>query len=148
MFIFKNCRCNLSSKALRSIRNRLKSIGQDLRLFSVKSRLELLCVLNKCNHCVNDIIAHTGMSQSLVSHHLADLANAGFIHSKRDGKFINYTLTDKGREFMNILDYLTQDKKGGGESMKRNPLKIICDCLCKCCKKCKECWEKIKERKN
>ena len=143
MFIFKDCRCTLSLKAFRSIRNSLISIERDLKLFSVKSRLELLCVLDKCNHCVADILRHTDMSQSLVSHHLADLTNAGFIQSKRNGKFVNYELTNKGRKFMGILDYLLQNKGGGENTVIINAIRKFCDCLCKCCKKCKEWCEKI-----
>jgi DNA-binding transcriptional ArsR family regulator len=53
------------------------------------------------------------MSQSLVSHHLADLTTTGFVERKREGKYIDYYLTKKGEQFIQAL-LLMMSKKGGG----------------------------------
>ena len=64
------------------------------------------------SHCVCDLVVHTDQSQSLISHHLADLANAGFVKSKRKGKYLDYCLTDKGKKFLDAI-FVILDKKGG-----------------------------------
>lgn len=44
------------------------------------------------------------MSQSLISHHLADLLKLNIIKGKREGKFIDYYLTDKGEKVVQALE--------------------------------------------
>jgi len=95
MFISK--RCNCKNKCCSSSKN-IKGLIKDLNLLSTRSRLDILFLLKDKPHCVNDIMAHTELSQSLVSHHLSDLLASGFIESKREGKFIDYFLTKKGEQ--------------------------------------------------
>ena len=53
------------------------------------------------------------MSQSLISHHLSDLTSAGFVDSKREGKFVEHYLTPKGRTLAKTLMIMTTESKGG-----------------------------------
>ncbi|MCL5008962.1 MAG: metalloregulator ArsR/SmtB family transcription factor, partial [Patescibacteria group bacterium] len=79
-----------------------------LKLVSAPSRLNILLLLKQSPHCVCDIEAHTQLSQTLISHHLADLVKADLVVSKKDGKFIEYSLTQKGEGFAAILIKLFQ----------------------------------------
>lgn len=71
-----------------------------LKLVSVPSRLNILLLLKQSPHCVCDIQSHTKLSQTLISHHLADLMKAGLVAGEKAGKFIEYSLTGKGKKIV------------------------------------------------
>jgi len=103
MFISKRCDC--SSKKNKCIPSGidLQKLSNNLTLISVKSRLDLLFLLNEKPHCVCDLGEHTKLSQSLISHHLSDLTKAGFVDNKRVGKYTDYFLTLKGKALVKTL---------------------------------------------
>ncbi|WP_328839355.1 metalloregulator ArsR/SmtB family transcription factor [Streptomyces europaeiscabiei] len=47
--------------------------------------------------CVCDLAWVIGQAQNLVSHHLRQLRQAGLATSRRQGRLVMYTLTDRGR---------------------------------------------------
>ncbi len=57
------------------------------------------CIAPLCSadwtSCVSDLQAHTGLSQSLVSHHLTDLIDADLVEYRQERTFMEYSLTDK-----------------------------------------------------
>ncbi len=103
MFIYKRCECANKTALNKSIQTSSSNITDLLKLVSVPTRLEILFLLEEKAHCVCDIEAHTKLSQSLTSHHLADLTLAGLIKSYKEGKFVNYKLTNKGQELVKNL---------------------------------------------
>ncbi len=82
---------------------RVVSISSLLKLVSEESRLKLLCILRNGKHCVCELMEHVKMSQSLVSHHLKDLKDAGVVMDEKQGLRVYYSLTDKGRHITNLL---------------------------------------------
>lgn len=62
-------------------------------------------------HCVSDLQKHTSFSQTLISHHLSDLAKAGLVQKKRKGKFVEYSLSQKGKKALEALTLMVG--KGG-----------------------------------
>ncbi|HRN69843.1 MAG TPA: metalloregulator ArsR/SmtB family transcription factor [Candidatus Woesebacteria bacterium] len=58
------------------------------------SRLQILEHLKECELCVGDIVKRTKMTQSNISNHLACLKGCGLVNTRRDGKFIYYSLSD------------------------------------------------------
>jgi DNA-binding transcriptional ArsR family regulator len=46
---------------------------------------------------------HVDMSQSLISHHLADLKNAGLAMDRKKGQRVYYRLTKSGNKVMSLL---------------------------------------------
>lgn len=115
MFISKRCDClSKHSQCCKSYQDKEK-LSKDLSLLSVKSRLDILFHLKDRYHCVCDLISHTDMSQSLISHHLSDLEGAGLVQNKREGKYIDYYLTKKGKRFLKALFLLLDKAKKGGE---------------------------------
>jgi DNA-binding transcriptional ArsR family regulator len=91
----------------------------------------MMLLLEDSPHCVCDIEAHTGYSQSLVSHHLADLMKACLVGSKKDGKYVEYFLTDNGRELLKAVEHVSlccevNRRKGGETTMMKG--KHGCDC--------------------
>ena len=79
----------------------LLSIASDLTRLRI-----LLCLLGEdfqtrpeegaaLERSVGEIVAQTGASQSLVSHQLKILKDAGLVQARRDGRQIFYSLSDR-----------------------------------------------------
>lgn len=113
MFIFKRCRCQRWGKKKDFFdEEKLLSLEKILKTVGVLSRIKILFYLSKSSHCVCDLMSDTGLSQSLLSHHLADLLTLGLVDKKKIGRFTEFFLTGKGKVFVNLLKkYL--EKKGG-----------------------------------
>lgn len=62
--------------------------------FSNPIRLQLLCCLSESPKNVQGLIGNCGLAQSAVSQHLVKLRKAGLVKTKRNGKFIIYSLTN------------------------------------------------------
>lgn len=74
-----------------------------LRLVGEESRLKILCILKQDEHCVCEVEKHINLSQSLISHHLKDLKNAGLIQDEKKQQWVYYSLTEKGKHITNLL---------------------------------------------
>ncbi len=82
---------------------RVVSLSDTLKIVSEESRLKLLCVLRLGDHCVCELMDHLKLSQSLISHHLKDLKDAGIVEDEKRGLYVYYSLTRKGRRIINLL---------------------------------------------
>lgn len=78
-----------------------------LKLIADESRLKLICILRSGTHCVCELMEHVDMSQSLISHHLADLREADIVQDEKVGRRVNYSLTPKGTQILSLLTSLT-----------------------------------------
>jgi ArsR family transcriptional regulator, arsenate/arsenite/antimonite-responsive transcriptional repressor len=74
-----------------------------LKLVGEESRLKILCILKQGQHCVCEIEAHVNQSQSLISHHLKDLKDAGLIEDEKKGLRVHYSLTKQGKKITELL---------------------------------------------
>lgn len=74
-----------------------------LKLISEKNRLQILFLLKNGKHCVCQLIEHTQLSQSLISHHLKDLKDSGLIIDHKHSKWVYYSLTPKGKNIINLI---------------------------------------------
>jgi len=90
-----------SSKSIES--KQITSLSSLLQIVSEESRLKLLCVLQKGSHCVCEMMEHVNLSQSLISHHLKDLKEAGIVQDEKKGLRVYYSLTKKGEKIINSL---------------------------------------------
>jgi len=79
-----------------------------LKIVSEENRLKILCILRQGKHCVCEIIDHINLSQSLISHHLHDLKEAGVLKDEKRGLRVYYSLTDKGKHITNLLFKIPQ----------------------------------------
>lgn len=93
-------RCGCGPKAGGDAGTPGRDAVRQLRIASVPSKARILFVLASAPHCVCDLMAHTKLSQTLVSHHLSDLAKAGLVASEKSGAFVDYSLTGKGRKLV------------------------------------------------
>ena len=64
------------------------------RALGDETRLRLLEILVDGERSVGDLIDQTGLGQSLVSHHLRTLRDAGLVVTRRDGRWIFYDIAD------------------------------------------------------
>ena len=64
------------------------------KLFGDASRLRILCALSISELCVCAISQLLGMTQSAVSHQLAQLRKSKLVTYRRDGKTLYYSLAD------------------------------------------------------
>ena len=80
-----------------------KKLSALLKLISEKSRLQLLCIIQTGEHCVCELMKETKLSQSLISHHLKDLRDADLVSDRKEGKWVHYKLTNKGKRITNLL---------------------------------------------
>ena len=74
-----------------------------LRLASEETRLKILCILKDDEHCVCEIMEHINSSQSLISHHLKDLKDAGIIRDDKRGLNVFYSLTKEGKILTGLI---------------------------------------------
>ncbi|MEQ9401334.1 MAG: metalloregulator ArsR/SmtB family transcription factor [Longimicrobiales bacterium] len=59
------------------------------------NRLRILEVLQEGERCVCDLQSALDLGQSLLSHHLAVLREAGLVHARKDGRWVHYSLSDE-----------------------------------------------------
>ncbi|OGD83571.1 hypothetical protein A2165_03975 [Candidatus Curtissbacteria bacterium RBG_13_40_7] len=81
----------------------MTSLSSLLKLVGETSRLKILCILRRGQHCVCEIEDHVDQSQSLISHHLKDLKEAGLVTDEKKGLWSHYSLSDKGQKIINLL---------------------------------------------
>ena len=79
-----------------------QDVAEFFKLFSNKNRLEIILALAAENLTVSQIVAATGLSQSLVSQQLKMLKAARIVTSRRLGKTSLYSLFD--RHILQILE--------------------------------------------
>ena len=86
----------------------VSQLSSFLKLVAEESRLKLLCVLRQGKHCVCELIEHSEMSQSLISHHLKDLKEAGLVSDEKKGQWVYYALTNFGKKATDLLFKIKQ----------------------------------------
>ncbi|MBQ7307220.1 MAG: winged helix-turn-helix transcriptional regulator [Clostridia bacterium] len=72
----------------------LDSLSEFFKIFSDKSRLKILWLLDKNELCVCDIAHLLNMTKSAVSHQLKTLRLANLVRTRRQGKEVYYKLSD------------------------------------------------------
>lgn len=84
-----------------------------LKILGEPNRLRILCVLQKSKeHCVCEFGEHMkNLSQSLLSHHLADLRAAGLVKSEKHGLKVYYQLTKSGAKITKKILSLTKGNR-------------------------------------
>ena len=69
-----------------------------LKFLSDGNRLRILAALAESETCVCDLIDDLGLSQTLVSYHLAKLRKAGLVRARREAQWIYYSLDPEAWE--------------------------------------------------
>jgi ArsR family transcriptional regulator, arsenate/arsenite/antimonite-responsive transcriptional repressor len=75
----------------------MKEFIKVMKALSDPNRVKLVKMLQKRTMCVCEVQAALGISQPTVSKHLKILEGAGLVDRKKEGLWVNYSLTDGGR---------------------------------------------------
>jgi ArsR family transcriptional regulator, arsenate/arsenite/antimonite-responsive transcriptional repressor len=75
----------------------VKEFIKVMKALSDPNRVKLLKMLQKRMMCVCEIQAALGIAQPTVSKHLKLLEDAGLVSRKKEGLWVNYSLTDGSR---------------------------------------------------
>ena len=102
---FKRCNCRAARR--RETVPFRPVVAKLLRMVSTPNKMKLLLLLERSPHCVCDLMTHAKLSQTLASHHLSDLVAAGLVQSDKNGAFVDYSLTEKGRGLMDAVKKIT-----------------------------------------
>jgi ArsR family transcriptional regulator len=75
----------------------MKEFVRVMKALSDPNRVKLLKLLQRREMCVCEIRAALGIAQPTVSKHLKILESAGLVDRKKEGLWVNYSLSDGGR---------------------------------------------------
>ncbi len=75
----------------------MKEFIKVMKALSDPNRVRLVKMLQKRTMCVCEVQAALGISQPTVSKHLKILERAGLVDRKKEGLWVNYSLTNGGR---------------------------------------------------
>jgi DNA-binding transcriptional ArsR family regulator len=67
--------------------------ARQLKVLADRTRLNILSLLMRGSQNVSELNQHLQVEQSLLSHHLKILRQAGFVQSRRVGKVVLYEIT-------------------------------------------------------
>ncbi|MBF0446986.1 MAG: helix-turn-helix transcriptional regulator [Magnetococcales bacterium] len=78
----------------------LEQLAARYKALSEPLRIRLLCLVAHAEEiCVCDLVTATGVSQSMVSRHLAYLRNSGWVTARRDKLWIHYRIARQADGF-------------------------------------------------
>jgi ArsR family transcriptional regulator, arsenate/arsenite/antimonite-responsive transcriptional repressor len=84
------------------------------RALSDENRLRIVAMLTSGERCVCELTAALELGQSLLSHHLKTLKDAGLVTDRREGRWVYYTLScDSLDELGASLESLTPPASAG-----------------------------------
>ncbi len=98
----------------------VEELASLLRTIADEKRLKMLYLLTGGELCVCDIMDALGISQSLASHHLGVLRQAGLVRDRRDAQWVYYSinverLAELNARYLALFDaerVSTQPKRG------------------------------------
>jgi ArsR family transcriptional regulator len=83
------------------------------RALGDETRLRLLEILAGGERCVADLMDALGLGQSLVSHHLRALREAGLVTVRRDGRWVYYTISEPALASARLTIYEFEPLRAG-----------------------------------
>ncbi|MGE4421994.1 MAG: ArsR/SmtB family transcription factor [Pseudodesulfovibrio sp.] len=72
----------------------METLAEQLKAFSDPTRLRIVRLLEHGELCVCDLMEALDLPQSKVSRHMSFLKSAGWVLSRRNGKWIYYSLAE------------------------------------------------------
>ncbi|MDT8444126.1 MAG: metalloregulator ArsR/SmtB family transcription factor [Desulfuromonadales bacterium] len=70
------------------------SWAEKFKVLADPNRLAVVGELLRGECCAGDLSSRLAIEQTLLSHHLRVLREAGFVEARREGKMINYSLAE------------------------------------------------------
>jgi len=94
----------------------MEKVTNTFKALSDANRIRIIKMLQVRPLCVCEITDRLGLAPSTVSKHLSILKEAGFITDEKDGRWVNYSLDDSGRNpyasrvLSQIKEWLLEDE--------------------------------------
>lgn len=82
----------------------ISDVSRAMKAMSHPLRLKILCVLDKQEVSVQEIVDKVGTTQSNISQHLALMRDKGVLRTRRDANRIYYRLSDA--RMLNVLAHV------------------------------------------
>jgi ArsR family transcriptional regulator, lead/cadmium/zinc/bismuth-responsive transcriptional repressor len=83
---------------------RAAALAGTVKVFADPTRLLIVQALGQRELCGCDLGWVTGQSEKVVSHHLRRLRQERLVLSRREGKVVFASLTDRGRELLAMIE--------------------------------------------
>ncbi len=111
----------------------MKEITKIFRALSDENRLRILLMLESKPLCVCEMTEVLNLATSTVSKHLSILRESGFIVDEKDGKWVNYRLSDSCSQQINEIKTLVKKWSLMDETAMRDTEKLKTvdrNCIC------------------
>ena len=108
----------------------MKHIDKICKALGDRNRLRIIASLFLSKElCACQIHEWLGVSGATASNHLGILANAGFIRSRKDGKWVHYRLNRTDQEIQSLLKWVKKNISNDLElNLELDQLKLVTDC--------------------
>jgi ArsR family transcriptional regulator len=80
-----------------------KAVAGVFQAIADPARVKIIEALGRQELCVCFLVELTGLQYSALSYHLKQLKDSGLISSHKDGTYLIYSLTRKGRSFQKLI---------------------------------------------
>ena len=87
----------------------METIINTFKILSDETRLRLLMLLYRNDHCVCELAEILELSQPKVSKHLTKLRDLGYVQTRRESQFIFYTLDKNDSILIQVLKSIEQN---------------------------------------
>ena len=108
----------------------MKRIDKICKALADRNRLRIIASLFLSKElCACQIHEWLGVSGATASNHLGILANAGFISSRKEGKWVHYRLNRTDPEIQSLLKWVKKNISNDWElNLELDQLKLVTDC--------------------
>ena len=91
-----------------------EEIARVFKAFCDESRIKILRLLVGGEKCACVLLEELDISQPTLSHHMKILTESGIVVSRREGKWIHYSIDNvEGLKVVELLRALTEDQSEG-----------------------------------
>jgi len=103
-----------------------EELGRILNVLSVitdKTRMKILFLLMENEEmCICELSSLLGITRSAVSQHLSILKEMSLLSSRKDGKFVYYSIKNKNirKLLLNFKEFIRKEVKDGGIKTNKN----------------------------
>lgn len=73
------------------------------KAFCDENRLQILVLLQNGEKCACKLLDELNIGQSTLSHHMKILCNSGLVKSRKDGKWMHYSISEEGAKQAKII---------------------------------------------
>lgn len=110
---------------------KLDEVLRIFRIFSDRTRLRIFLLFLDAELCVGELMAILQLEQSLISHQLGIMRQAGLIEARRNGRWVFYRISPGRRKQLEPLfrDWLKEELAVSGHKVRTVKEKKVCQRL-------------------